>query len=149
MSKLDTILMKHYLLLVNSGENIWEKLNCNLWCEGKHVVVIEIFISVSAWYLPAATKLGQGNVFTGVCDSVHRGGLPQCMLGYHPPTTHPPDQTQPPPNRPPPRTRPPMTRPPPGADIPPREADASVRSMSDRYAYYWNVFLLILKWWWR
>ena len=24
--------------------------------------------------LPAATKLGQGNVFTGVCDSVHGGG---------------------------------------------------------------------------
>ena len=23
--------------------------------------------------LPPATKLGQGNVFTGVCDSVHRG----------------------------------------------------------------------------
>ena len=24
--------------------------------------------------LPPATKLGQGYVFTGVCDSVHRGG---------------------------------------------------------------------------
>ena len=24
--------------------------------------------------LPPATKLGQGNVFTSVCDSVHRGG---------------------------------------------------------------------------
>ena len=23
--------------------------------------------------------------FTRVCDSVHVGGLPQCMLGYHPP----------------------------------------------------------------
>ena len=35
-----------------------------------------------------ATKLGQGYIFTGVCDSVHGGGgwgLPQCMLGYHPP----------------------------------------------------------------
>ena len=30
-------------------------------------------------------KLGQGNIFTGVCESVHRGGLPQCMLGYPPP----------------------------------------------------------------
>ena len=29
----------------------------------------------------------QGYVFTRVCDSVHRrGGLPQCMLGYNPPT---------------------------------------------------------------
>ena len=28
---------------------------------------------------------GQGNVFTRGCDSVHREGLPQCMLGYHTP----------------------------------------------------------------
>ena len=42
--------------------------------------------------LPAATKLGQGNVFTDICDSVHRGGLPQCMLGYHPPDQNPRDQ---------------------------------------------------------
>ena len=28
---------------------------------------------------------GQGYVFTRVCDSVHWGGLCQCMLGYHPP----------------------------------------------------------------
>ena len=35
-------------------------------------------------YLPPATKLGQGNIFTGVCDSVHGGGLPQCMLEYPP-----------------------------------------------------------------
>ena len=40
-------------------------------------------------FLPAATKLGQGNVFTGVCDSVHGGCLPQCMLGYHPPEQNP------------------------------------------------------------
>ena len=71
--------------------------------------------------LPAATKLGQGNVFTGVCDSVHRrGGLPQCMLGYppgpdpptrHPPTRHPPDQTLP--GVYPPREQTPLTRHPP------------------------------------
>ena len=42
-----------------------------------------------------ATKLGQDNIFTGVCDSVHRGGLPQCMLGYHPLR----DQAPPPPPR--------------------------------------------------
>ena len=29
---------------------------------------------VNCDFLPAATKLGQGNVFTGVCDSVHGGG---------------------------------------------------------------------------
>ena len=26
--------------------------------------------------LPPATKLGQGYIFTGVCDSVYRGGAP-------------------------------------------------------------------------
>ena len=44
---------------------------------------------------------GQGNIFTPVCHSVHRGGLPQCMLGYTPPTrpltpgADPRDQTPP------------------------------------------------------
>ena len=31
----------------------------------------------------------EGYVFTCVCHSVHRGGLPQCMLGYHPPGADP------------------------------------------------------------
>ena len=46
-------------------------------------------------------SLGQGNIFTPVCHSVHRGGLPQCMMGYPPdqapslgPGT-PPDQAPP------------------------------------------------------
>ena len=51
--------------------------------------------------LPPATKLGQGNVFTGVCDSVHRGGLPQCMLGYPPPGADPPARQTPLSRRPP------------------------------------------------
>ena len=65
---------------------------------------------------------GQGYVFTRVCDSVNTGGcLPQCMLGYHPL----------------PRSRPPRNRhPPPGADT-------GIRSMSGRYASYWNAFLLL------
>ena len=45
---------------------------------------------VSLGFQPLVTarkrSLGQGNIFTPVCHSVHRGGLPQCMLGYH----HPP-----------------------------------------------------------
>ena len=74
----------------------------------------------NAFLLPAATKLGQGNVFTGICDSVNRGGgLPQCMLGYHPPGTTTP----------------------PGADTPPREADSGIRSTSGRYSSHWNAFL--------
>ena len=30
-------------------------------------------------FLPPATKLGQGYVFTRVCDSVHREGIPACL----------------------------------------------------------------------
>ena len=36
----------------------------------------------------AAGKAG-GYIFTRVCHSVHRGGLPQCMLGYHTPGADP------------------------------------------------------------
>ena len=93
-----------------------------------------------SYYRPQRS-CGQGNIFTPVCHSVHRGegGLPQCMLGYHPPldqpdpplgsdTTSPwtrwtpPDQTPPSPDQadhPPPRIRhtpPDQTRPPPGPD---------------------------------
>ena len=57
------------------------------------------------YLLPAATKLGQGNIFTSVCLSTGGGCLPQCMLGYPPQA---------------PRTRhPPWSRHPPGAGTPP------------------------------
>ena len=74
---------------------------------------------------------GQGNIFTPVCHSVHRGGgfLPQCMLGYQPPWDHTPptlrdhtplqDHTHPPGTRPRgtrPPPLPPGTTPPPGPD---------------------------------
>ena len=31
-------------------------------------------LTLTYMFLPPATKLGQGYIFTGVCDSVHRGG---------------------------------------------------------------------------
>ena len=92
--------------------------------------------------LPPATKLGQGNIFTGVCDSVHGGGgLPQCMLGYPPP----PDKAGTPTRlgRQPPRTsqEPPGTSPP----TPPRSrAYWEIRSTSGRYASYWNAIMFII-----
>ena len=92
-----------------------------------------------------------------VIHSVHRGGgLPQCMLGYHPPgpgRPTPPQtrQTTPPQTRqttipgadtPWTRQTPPQTRQtPPDLADPPREADSSIRSTSGRYASYWNAFL--------
>ena len=78
-------------------------------------------------YLPTATKLGQGNVFTGVCDSVNRGCLPQCMLGYplgadtSPPGVDTPRSRHPLPRPDTPFPRPdtaPGTRHPPGPDTP-------------------------------
>ena len=82
-------------------------------------------------YLPAATKLGQGNVFTGVCDSVHGGCLPQCMLGYpttprsrHPPLSRHPLGADMPPGAGTPleQTCPPRADMPPGADMPPPQS---------------------------
>ena len=98
--------------------------------------------------LPAATKLGQGNVFTGVCDSVHREGRVSASVHAGMPDPPPPGTgTSPwsrhhPPDQAPFRTR----HPPPGADTPPDqapppEADPRIRSMSRRYASYWNAFL--------
>ena len=71
---------------------------------------------------------GQGYVFTRVYDSVHRSGLPQCMLGYHPlPEQTPPGSRHPPESRypleqTPPQSRySPWSRHPPRADTPPQE----------------------------
>ena len=105
-----------------------------------------------------------------VIHSVHRGGggLPQCMLGYHPPRIrhhpprpgrHPPRTRQTPPGQadtPPGPGRPLADTPPrPGrpprdqADTPPREAHPSIRCTSGRYASYWNAVLcqLFLLFW--
>ena len=132
------------------------------------MIITEGFSHHPTIYLPAATKLGQGNVFTGVCDSVHRGvclsacwdttspdqappgpDTPQTRHqppgpGTPQPDTTPLDQKPPRPGTPQPGTPPDQTPPgpgtPPGPDTP-QEADASIRSMSGQYASYWNAFL--------
>ena len=111
---------------------------------------------------------GQGNIFTPVCHSVHRGGSASVHAGMPTPRPDPPEQTH---NTPQTRHHPPGTRhhppgtrhhppradPPPGADTPwgadtpqeqtppdqtpSQEADSSIRSTSGRYASYWNAFL--------
>ena len=123
-----------------------------------HVPLKSPFCQCHLSSLPAATKLDQGNVFTGVCDSVHGGGgcLPQCMMGYPLPlgadTPSPREQKPPWEQTPSPGadTPHPRSRLPPGADpsgtrhLPPWEADTSIRSMSGRYTSYWNAFLFLL-----
>ena len=105
--------------------------------------------SIEVVSLPAATKLGQGNIFTSVCQefcpqggrvsaSVHAGIHP---LGSDPPRTRPPRSRHPPA---------PWTRSPPGPDQTPQsrhhpwQADSSIWSTSGQYASYWNAFLLLL-----
>ena len=61
--------------------------------------------------LPPATKLGQGYVFTGVCDSVNRGGTSAPQSRHPPPEQTPREQT------------PPWEQTPPGADTSPPRAD--------------------------
>ena len=73
--------------------------------------------------LPAAMKLGQGNVFTGVCHSVHRGEgvcLSACWDTTTPRSRHPPWDQTPPGSRPPKQTQPPLDQTPPhlGAELP-------------------------------
>ena len=119
--------------------------------------------------LPASTKLGQGNIFTSVCQEfcprgVGWGGgwgwgegvcLSACWdtppRSRHPPGAETPPGSRPPGSRHPPGADTPRSRHPPRADTPPRadppgadtpsEANCSIRSMSGRYASYWNAFL--------
>ena len=46
--------------------------------------------------LPSANVVWDGYVFTPVCHSVHRGSLPQNMLGYTPPSRQTPRRWTPP-----------------------------------------------------
>ena len=66
--------------------------------------------------LPPATKLGQGYVFTGVCDSVNRGGTSSPWEQTPPGSRHPPGAD--PPGADPPGSRPPWEQTPLGADTP-------------------------------
>ena len=131
--------------------------------------VLLVLISEDVYFYRPQRSCGQGYVFTRVCDSVHRGGSPgrhppdqgeppnqaDPPGRDNPPSDQadtPPDQADPPQPGRPPRTRqtPPGTRqtspqqgePPlgPGRPPPPEE-DCSIRSMSGRYASYWNAFL--------
>ena len=86
----------------------------------KLLVVIDLFTGGSFFLLPTATKLGQGNIFTPVCHSVHRGGSTSVHAGIPPPNK----QTPPPPMADPPRSRhhPPQWQTPPKKQTP-QEAD--------------------------
>ena len=84
-------------------------------------------------------SLGQGNLFTPVCHSVHRGrGSAQTPWMQTPPGCRAPELSRSPKLGRPPRCRP--TR----SWAEPPDADPLLRSTSGRYASYWNAYLLYL-----
>ena len=88
-------------------------------------------------FLQASVILSTG----GGSASVHAGMPAPPRPGRPPPRTR---QTPLGPDIPPDQADPPRTRPPcPDQVDPPWEADASIRSMSGRYASYWNAFLFM------
>ena len=72
-------------------------------------------------------SLGQGNIFSSVCQEFcSEGGLPQCILGYPPRSRHPLQEQAPPlPSR-----------------RPLHSACWETRLTSGRYASFWNAILL-------
>ena len=90
--------------------------------------------------LPLATKLGQGNDFTRVCDFVHRGGSAPLHVGIH---THPPSPgtrgRHLPPELTPPRTRLPLKQ------TPQCSVCWEIQATSGQYTSYWNAILLFIK----
>ena len=88
-------------------------------------VVFSSFTSTKIALLPPATKLGQGYIFTRICDSVNKGGicLSACwdtpLQEQTPPGSRPPPRSRHPPEQTPPTRQeqtPPGTRQPPGAE---------------------------------
>ena len=83
-------------------------------CAMKHDTITRKFSQYPNNLLPAATKLGQGNIFTSVCQEFcPRGGERFCLSAcWDTPPSKPPRPGRPPDQADPPRTRqtPPGTR---------------------------------------
>ena len=94
-----------------------------------------------SFYRPKRS-LGQGNIFTPVCHSVHRSGSASVHAGIPPP---PPWQADAPWQADPTLAgRPPQQAADPPSRQPPLQADLPwIRSMIGWYASYWNAFLFM------
>ena len=109
---------------------------CTIFITGRNEVVAKVM------FLQVSVILSTGGI-SGEPIPPTKENPPR--RGRHPPTrqTPPPGprRTPPGPRRTPQRGR----HPPPdqGEPPPPREEDCSIRSMSGRYASYWNAFLFI------
>ena len=93
-------------------------------------------------------KLGQGYVFTGVCDSVNRGEYLIPPQEQTPRSRHPLEQTPPRADTHPgadtPQSRHPLREQTPPEQTPSRPACCEIRSTRGRYASYWNAILFSL-----
>ena len=93
-------------------------------------------LSLSKYLLPPATKLGQGYVFTGVCDSVHRGGV--CLSACW--DTHTPwEQTALPQGADTPQEQTPPWSKPPRADTPPSMLGDTINARAVRILLEYNL----------
>ena len=107
-------------------------------------------------FLPSATKLRRLCFYRRLSVHGGRGCLPQCMVGYHPQSRHPPSRADTPPEQTPSWSRHPRSRHPPPEQTPPRADNPREQTPPQsrhppprnshccgRYASYWNAFLLI------
>ena len=128
---------RHRLRLTDSNFN--KRGHCTIFFRLSNAKIVSITISCNGilahtHHIITARKrsLGQGDIFSSVCQEFcPQGGLPQCMLGYHPPGTRlPPGSDTPRPGTPRPST-------------PLRSASWEIRSRSGRYASYWNAIFFV------
>ena len=107
--------------------------------------ITQLFFMFTGIIVVTARKrsLGQGNIFTPVCHSVHRGVcLSACWDTTPLQTRHPLDQAAPQTRHTPPRPAPPDQANPPRPGTHPRHrACWEIRSTRGRYASYWNAIL--------
>ena len=117
------------------------KIDARFTCQCR---IYEVILLCNRWenYYRPQRSCGQGYVFTRVCDSVNGGVSASVHAGMRtPPLEQTPPREQTPPI-PPEQT--PLEQTPLREQTPPREADSGIRSMSGRYASYWNAFLLLI-----
>ena len=108
----------------NTAKGVTKPPTCDQANAGYYQVDKDCSKKVMFTFYRPQRSCGQGYVFTRVCDSVYKGSLPQCMLGYHPPCKgDPPCQGEPPCQEDPPaKENPPCQGEPPcQGDTPPKE----------------------------
>ena len=126
-------------------------------------MTVTVWLNIAAWWWPFSTNewvplylLPPTNEAWGKVIFLHLfvilftgGGLPQCMVGYHPHRSrHPPLQTPPPGSRHQPLeadTCPQEQTHPLGAGTPHSRVCWEILSTSGQYSSYWNAILSVCK----